>query len=104
MPKPPRTWIVTGNFTSEGAVAYLQSDQTFTRNIADVQVFERKEDAEAARALVSKSEALVTDAYVLDVDGSGPELDVLTARERIRAHGPTVPYGRISKADKSSVA
>jgi hypothetical protein len=101
MPKAPLNWIVTANFTADGSVAYLAADQTFSRNVADVVVFAIKDDAEAARKLALGREAIVSDPYlteVSDADGdAGERLDVRSTRERIRAKGPTVPYGRAPK-------
>jgi Protein of unknown function (DUF2849) len=95
MPKPQLQWIVTANFTADGSVAYLRADQTFSGAVADVFVFDTKEAAEAALQLAAAAEQLVSDPYLTEV-AKAPQggLDVLTTRERIRAHGPTVPYGR----------
>ena len=101
MPKPPLQWIVTANFTADGSVAYLAADQRFSRNVADVVVFATKDEAEAARKDVLGREAIVSDPYLTEVSDanadSGEALDVLSTRERIRAKGPTVPYGRAPK-------
>jgi hypothetical protein len=94
MSKPKLQWIVTANFTSDGAVAYLGSDQSFGRVVTDALVFETKEEAEAARQIALGAEQVVSDPYLTEV-ARGPQggLDVLTARERIRSQGPTVTYG-----------
>jgi hypothetical protein len=94
MPKPQLKWIVTANFTSEGAVAYLRADQSFGRQVSDALVFESKDDAEAARAQAAAVESVVSEPYLTEVSTTGGALDVLTARERIRSQGPSVPYGR----------
>jgi hypothetical protein len=94
MPKPQLKWIVTANFTAEGSVAYFKADRTFSRALADAQVFATKEEAEEARLHALSVEAEVADPYLTEVaDGSQGALDVLTARERIRSQGPTVHYG-----------
>jgi len=96
MSKQQLKWIVTGNFTADGAVAYLQAENRFSRQLVDALVFENKEDAEAARKAAAGREALVTDPYVTEVADADKQLDVLTARERIRSQGPSTPYGRLS--------
>jgi len=102
MPKTPLKWIVTGNLTADGAVAYRKADGSWSRQVADVQVFENKDDAEAARKLSTKQEALVSDPYITEVADANGKLDVLSARERIRSGGPTVPYGHaVAKFSKS---
>lgn len=94
MPKPQIKWIVTANFTAEGSVAYFTGDRSFSRSLADVKVFETKEEAEEARVFALSIEALVSDPYLTEVtDGSPAAIDVLTTRERIRSQGPSVQYG-----------
>jgi hypothetical protein len=94
MPKPQLKWIVTANFTADGAVAYLVPGGGWSGRISDVVVFESKDDAEAARKPALKAEATVSDPYLMEASDAGAALDVLTTRERIRALGPSVPYGR----------
>jgi hypothetical protein len=102
MPKAPLKWIVTGNLTADGAVAYLKSDQSFSRKVEDAQVFPSKEEAEAARLLTTKQEALVSDPYITEVAETAGKVDVLSARERIRSQGPSVPYGHaVAKFSKT---
>lgn len=93
MPKQPLKWIVTGNFTADGAVGYLTSKRDFSRNLSDALVFEVKDAAEDARLECARNESVITDPYTLEVTDSEREPDVLTARERIRSQGPTTPYG-----------
>jgi len=104
MPKQQLKWVITASFTADGTVAYLKADGSFSPKLADASVFERKEDAEAARKQAAQTEAVVTDPYLMQVAGessdSAQPSDVLTARERIRSQGPTVPYGRISKSPR----
>lgn len=104
MPKPQLKWIVTANFTADGAVAYFKADQTFSRSLADAVVFATKDEAEAARQLALSAEAIVADPYLTEVaDGSQGALDVLSARERIRSQGPTVRYGHSSSTVQRAV-
>lgn len=93
MPKAPLKWIVTGNLTVDGSVAYLRADQRLSRRSDEAQVFSSKEDAEAARVLLTKREAEISDPYLTEVSDAAGKLDLLSARERIRSQGPTVPYG-----------
>lgn len=95
MPKPPLKWIVTANFTVDGAVGYLTPARSFSRQVSDAWLFVTKEEAEAARQEALRAEAVVTDPYLLEVAESDGKLDLLSARERIRSLGPTVPYGRV---------
>jgi hypothetical protein len=101
MPKPPLKWIVTANYTVDGAVGYFTAARAFSRQVSDAVVFETKDEAEEARKEAARAEAVVSDPYVMEVVVSDGKLDLLSARERIRSLGPTVPYGR--HQPKSSV-
>jgi hypothetical protein len=95
MPKPPLKWIVTGNFTVDGSVAYVTSARGFSRTVVDAAVFGTKDEAEAARLHALSAEALICDPYITEVAETPNGLDLLSARERIRSQGPTIRYGRI---------
>lgn len=101
MPKPPLKWILTANFTVDGAVGYFTAARSFSRQVSDVIVFATKEEAEAARQEALRAEAVVSDPYITEVVDTDGKLDLLSARERIRSLGPTVAYGRYKP--KSSV-
>jgi hypothetical protein len=95
MPKPPLKWIVTANYTADGAVGYFTAKGAFSRQVADAALYATKEEADAACKEAGKAEAVVADPYVMEVvETDGGKLDLLSARERIRSLGPTVPYGR----------
>lgn len=94
MPKPQLKWIVTANFTAEGSPAYLKAGGGWSSRLSEAGLFAQKDDAELARKQALGAEALVSDPYLMEASDAGPSLDVLTARERIRSQGPTVPYGR----------
>jgi hypothetical protein len=93
MPKPPLKWIVTANFTVDGAVGYFTAARSFSRHVSDALLFASKEEAEAARLEAVRAEAVVSDPYLMEVVENDGKLDLLSARERIRSQGPTVPYG-----------
>lgn len=88
-------WIVTANFTADGSVAYRRSDGTWSGHFADAEVFLTEEEtAEIVRRAGQLEQRLVSDPYGIDV-GFGPNgIFPNTARERIRAEGPTVPVRR----------
>lgn len=94
MPKPPLKWIVTANYTVDGAVGYFTAARSFSRHLPDAFIFGTKEEAEAARQEALRAEAVVSDPYLIDVVEADGKVDLLTARERIRSRGPTVAYGR----------
>ena len=94
MPKPELKWIVTANFTADGAVAYFKADQTFGHQLEQAAVFETKEAAEAACQIAAGAERIVSDPYLTEVAPGSQGLDALSARERIRSQGPTVRVRR----------
>lgn len=95
MAKPDVRWIVTANFTADGAVAYRTSSGTWSRRLADAEPLASEADTQPYVAAAAKNEQReISDPYGIDM-GYGPEgLFPLSARERIRASGPTVPIRR----------
>lgn len=94
MGKLPLKWIVTGNFTASGAVAYLRADGEFGSRVTEAKVFDTKDDAEAARQVALRAERIVSDPYLTEVGIAPQGLDTLSARERIREQGPSVRVRR----------
>lgn len=92
---PANHWIVTGNFTAEGAVAWRRADGTWSRQIAEAGLLTDEATAKAIAARVASDEQRhITDPYAIEVYADGATIDPLTARQRIRAGGPTVPVRR----------
>jgi len=91
----PNHWIVTGNFTDEGAVAYRRADGTWSRRIADAGLLpdEATATAHATHALAHEQRE-VASAYAIAVHANGGAIELLTTRERIRATGPTIQIRR----------
>ncbi len=88
-------WIVTGKFTEDGANSWRRADGTWSRLIAEVGLFTDEPTAKALAATAGATEQReISDPYVIEVYASGDLIDPLTARERIRANGPTVPIRR----------
>jgi hypothetical protein len=98
MGKVPLKWVVTGNFTGDGSVAWLQAGGEFSHHLKDAQLFETKDAAEAARQIVLGAERIVSDPYLTEVGIAQQGLDALSARERIREQGPSV---RVRRPDPS---
>ena len=93
MPAPTH-WIVTGNFTEDGAVAWRRADGTWSRRIADSGlVDEPMAKAQSTHASATEQRE-ICDPYGIEVHVSGDTIDPLTARQRIRANGPTIQLRR----------
>lgn len=97
MAKPEVRWIVTANFTADGAVAYRKADGAWSREFRDSAVFSTEAEAQPFVAQAAKTEQrLVSDPYAIDVGLVEGGISPITARERIRASGPTI---RVRRAD-----
>ena len=91
-------WIVTGNFTADGAVAWRRQDGTWSRAIAEAGLFSDEASAKATAAVAQANEQRqISDPYGIEVYASDGTIDPLTARQRIRANGPTVPMRRADR-------
>jgi len=95
MAKSEVRWIVTANFTADGAVAYRRPDGSWSRALGDAEMLAAEAEAAPLASQAAKLEQReVSDPYAIDM-ALGPDgLSPLTARERIRAFGPTVPIRR----------
>ena len=88
-------WIVTGNFTEDGAVAWRRADGTWSRQIADAGLLDDEAAAKAlAATAIASEQRQITDPYGIEVYADGKTIDPLTARQRIRANGPSTPIRR----------
>jgi hypothetical protein len=91
----PTHWIVTGNFTETGAVAWRRADGTWSRNIADAGLVADEATAKAQSTKAAATEQReISDPYGIEVHVDGTTIDPLTARQRIRANGPTIQLRR----------
>lgn len=91
-----KRWIVTARFTVDGANVWRRADGTWSRQLADAGLCDDEAAAKTLAAAANKTEQReVSDPYVIEVGvGDDGAIDPLTARERIRATGPTVPIRR----------
>jgi hypothetical protein len=88
-------WVVTGKFTDDGANAWRQPDGAWSRRLADALLFNDEASAKTIATTAGAAEQReISDPYVIEVYAEGGTIDPLTARERIRANGPTVPLRR----------
>jgi hypothetical protein len=94
MPTPNR-WVVTAKFTDDGANAWRRADGTWSRKLDDAGLYTDEPAAKAQVAdTVAKEQREISDPYVIEVHAADGVIDPLTARERIRATGPTVRVRR----------
>ena len=94
-------YIVTGSLTDEGTVAYLSPQGVWATVLADAEAFSGRAQAEARLAEVKPREAIVTEPYTFEASLSGGQIIPLSAREKLRAEGPST---RIRRPDPSPKA
>ncbi len=87
-------FVISASFTDTGAPAYLTPEGSWSPDLqrAVTPATEPERDALLEQAL--KYEREVCDAYFFDVRVEDKVIDPLSARERIRADGPTVRVRR----------
>lgn len=90
----PTHYVVTAGYTDDGAVAYLRKDGTWSGKLQEAAPWPSEDDAATQIASAKKQERLVCDPYVFGVLVKNGEIDPMTAREAIRAKGPTTPIRR----------
>lgn len=93
-------WVVTGKLTEDAANVWRRADGTWTRDLQQAGVVGDEATAKSfAAAALANEQRHITDPYVIEVraeNSTGAQvIDPLTARERIRATGPTVHTRRL---------
>jgi hypothetical protein len=88
-------WVVTGKFTDDGANAWRRTDGTWSRTLQESALHDSEATAKAiVPDVVAKEQRHISDPYVIEVSSDGKTIEALSARERIRANGPTIPMRR----------
>ena len=93
-------WVVTGKFTDDAGNAWRRADGTWSRRLAEAGLVADEATAKTHVASAIKHEQReISDPYVIEVRAQGDTIDPLSARERIRATGPTI---RIRRPDRGA--
>jgi hypothetical protein len=89
---------VTGKFTDDAANVWRRADGTWSRDLQQAGIVSDEPTAKSQAAAAGANEQRqITDPYVIEVHAdAGGTIDPLTARERIRATGPTVHTRRLA--------
>ena len=91
----PNGFIVTGKFTADGSNSWRRADGTWSRAIGDAELHADEDSAKVHVVSAAKTEQReISDPYVIPVHADGTTIDPLSARERIRANGPTIRIRR----------
>lgn len=93
MAKKLDTFVVTASLTDDGAPAYMTADKGWTRELSGAAVLDAG-GAEGLLAVALGQERQVCDPYTVAVAVDAGSAVAATARERIRAEGPTTRLRR----------
>src|SRR5512141_512100 len=87
-------FIVTANLIGSGAPAYRREDGGWSTDLQQAHPVADEAERDALLATAAREEAIVCDPYAFAARLQGRAIDPLTAREQIRAKGPSVAYRR----------
>ena len=93
MPRPFSPQVVTANALIEGDPIWLTEDDTWSRDIADAELIEDEAHAQLRLLFAESQPGQIVGAYLTEAEATPTGPAVTHIRERIRAAGPTVPYG-----------
>ncbi|MBI1239043.1 MAG: DUF2849 domain-containing protein [Alphaproteobacteria bacterium] len=84
--------VLTANRLADGEVVYLADGEAWVGDLSGARLAHTKDEAAALEAIGQNAvrQLKVVAPYLIAVEGAGGALSVKSARERIRAAGPTV--------------
>jgi hypothetical protein len=87
-------FVISANFLDSGAPAYLAPGGVWVHELQKAMTIATEAERDALLELAMTQERLVCDPYFFDVRLAGNAIDPISARERIRAEGPTTRIRR----------
>jgi hypothetical protein len=87
-------YVISASLTDTGAPTYLTKDGGWSPDLQRAAPILSDEERDALLAEALRQERKVADPYFFDVRLDGSAIDPLSARERIRAAGPTTRIRR----------
>lgn len=85
-------FVISANFLGSGAPSYRRQDGSWSGDLQQAWPVPSEAERDAVLAEAAREERTVADAYAFPVRLDGAVIDPLTAREEIRAKGPSVAY------------
>jgi hypothetical protein len=92
-------YVISAQLLETGASAYLTAAGVWSTNLQDALPVVTDEERDVLLAQAGKQERIVCDPYFFDVRVDRNAIDPLSARERIRAFGPST---RVRRPDPDS--
>jgi hypothetical protein len=87
-------YVISANLTDSGAPAYLTPDGSWSPDLQKSVTIEGDAERDALLEQALRQERVVCDPYFFDVKVEAGKIDPLSAREKIRADGPTTRIRR----------
>lgn len=87
-------FVVTANSTDDGRPLYLTAERTWTEDVAAAAAIETEAERDELIGLAQGQQREVCDPYAFKVELQGGAPSPTSAREKIRATGPTTPIRR----------
>ena len=87
-------FVISGNFLASGAPAYRRGDGSWTPDLQQAHAAATEQERDELLAVSLREESRIADAYAFPVRLDAAVIDPMTAREQIRANGPSVAYDR----------
>jgi hypothetical protein len=91
-------FVISASYLGSGAPAYRRADGAWSADLQEAHPAASEAERDSMLAEARREEGTVCDAYDFPVRIDGGRIDPLTAREAIRAKGPTVPFRRPDRA------
>lgn len=91
-------FVISANLLQSGACCWRRKDGTWATDLQEAHPAATEAERDAMLAEAQREEKAVADPYAFPVLVNGSTIDPLTAREEIRAKGPTVAYRRPDRA------
>lgn len=91
-------FVISANLLRTGASCWRCKDGTWTTDLQQAHPVATEAERDELLATAQKEEKLVADPFAFPVRIEGSAIAPLTAREQIRATGPTVAYRRPDRA------
>jgi hypothetical protein len=95
---------ITANRLFDGLVVFLTDTRDWSLSVDDARLFADGPDLDSALEFgKAQHEArVIVDPYAIDMEAAGDGQRPSRLRERIRAAGPTIPYGDAERAALSA--
>jgi hypothetical protein len=95
-------YVISAQLLETGASAYLTAAGVWSTNLHEALTVVTDEERDVLLARAGKQERIVCDPYFFDVRVDQSTIDPLSARERIRAFGPSTRVRRPDLGSRTS--